>query len=408
MSSTPSALNARRTTPARRTGMPLAARTALGFLERLDTGRLHVGLPDGSQASFGPGGLEADIEFHDWAAFGRILRDGDIGFAEGFLDGQWDTPHLPLLLTLLAANRAALDKPLYGSFAGRLVHRIAHLLRANTRSGSKRNIAAHYDLGNDFYALWLDPGMSYSSALFGADTGLSLERAQEAKYRRILDQLAPAPGSRILEIGCGWGGFAEMAAADRCAVTGLTLSRAQLEYARARLAAAGHAGRCAIEFRDYRDIRERYDAVVSIEMVEAVGERWWPTYFARIADALPRGGKAVVQSITIADELFERYRRGSDFIQQYVFPGGMLPSRARFRALAAAAGLRTTQEFCFGADYARTLSLWRERFLAQAGAVRALGFDERFLRLWEFYLAYCEAGFAAGSTDVVHFSFERT
>jgi cyclopropane-fatty-acyl-phospholipid synthase len=407
MSSTPTSLGARRAAPAHRKGMPFAARKALAFLERLDSGRLHVGLPDGTQASFGPGGLEADIEFHDWSAFGRILRDGDIGFAEGFLDGQWDSPHLPMLLTLLAANRAALDKPLYGSLAGRLVHRIVHLLRSNTRGGSRRNIAAHYDLGNAFYALWLDPGMTYSSALFGQDPAQSLHSAQQAKYRRILDALAPAPGSRILEIGCGWGGFAEMAAAEQCHVTGLTLSREQLEYARQRLAGAGHAERCALEFRDYRDIREQYDAVVSIEMVEAVGERWWPAYFERVAGALPRGGKAVVQSITIDEALFERYRRGSDFIQQYVFPGGMLPTRERFRDLAAQAGLRTVDEFCFGADYARTLACWRERFLAQSEAVRALGFDERFLRLWDFYLSYCEAGFSAGSTDVVHFTFER-
>ena len=408
MSSPSSTLGARRApVSTSRSGMPLAARSVLRFLEQLDTGRLHLELPDGRTYAFGPGGLEADIVFHDWKAFGRILRDGDIGFAEGFLDGQWDSPHLPLLLTLLAANRTALDKPLYGSALGRLAHRLVHLLRSNTRAGSKRNIAAHYDLGNDFYALWLDPGMTYSSALFSAGPDMPLERAQEAKYRRILERIAPAPGSRILEIGCGWGGFASMAAAEQCHVTGVTLSRAQLEFARARLAAEGHGERTEIAFRDYRDISGQYDAVVSIEMVEAVGERWWPAYLQKIASVLPRGGRAVVQSITIDDALFERYRRGSDFIQQYVFPGGMLPSRERFRALAREAGLRTVDEFCFGRDYARTLSLWRERFFERAGEVRAQGFDERFMRLWDFYLSYCEAGFSVGSTDVVHFSLER-
>ena len=234
---------------------PLAARLALRFLEHIDTGRLHVELPTGARFAFGPGGSEAEIVFHDWRAFGRILRDGDIGFAEGFLEQLWHTPDLTALLGLLAANRKALDAPMYGSIAGRVLHRVAHFLRSNTRAGSRRNIAAHYDLGNDFYKLWLDPGMAYSSAIFapGTQTPQTLEAAQQAKFRRVLDCLAPAPGTRILEIGCGWGGFAELAATEQCHVTGLTLSREQLEYARARLAAAGHSDRTAIEFRDYRD-----------------------------------------------------------------------------------------------------------------------------------------------------------
>lgn len=411
MTSTTTTIGTKSASASRAKDLPWKARLVLRFLERLDYGRLHVELPSGIRLVYGPstpapGAGEAGIVFHDWKAFDRILRDGDIGFAEGFLDQQWHTPHLPQLLCLLAANRSALDKPLYGSFIGRIIHRLGHALRANTRGGSKRNIAAHYDLGNDFYALWLDPGMTYSSALFDGKAQ-SLADAQQAKYRRILDQLAPAPGTRILEIGCGWGGFAELAATEKCHVSGLTLSREQLAFATERLASRGHAESADLRFRDYRDEDGSYDAVVSVEMIEAVGERWWPEYFGSVAAALPVEGKAVIQSIVIADELFERYRAGSDFIQTCIFPGGMLPSPQKFRTLAEAAGLDVVAEHRFGADYARTLELWRERFLEQADAVRALGFDERFMRMWEFYFAYCIAGFTSLSTDVIQFTLVK-
>jgi len=382
------------------------ARLALGALERLNQGVLHLELPDGSNRFCGQGERSAALHIRDWAVFDRILRGGDIGFAEAYLDGQWETPHLSGLLTLLAANRDALDAPLYGSLSGRIMHRLVHLLRANTRAGSRRNIAAHYDLGNDFYALWLDAGMTYSSAVFESKSQ-SLEDAQAAKYQRVLEALQPAPGSRILEIGCGWGAFAERAAGAGHHVTGVSLSRRQLEYATARIERAGLAGHAHFEFRDYRDLRGQYDAVASIEMVEAVGERWWPAYFDRIASALVPGGRAVVQSILIDDALFDRYRHGSDFIQRYIFPGGMLPSGMRFKALAEKAGLAVVDDFRFGPDYARTLELWRERFTEKLDAVRALGFDERFLRMWHFYYAYCEAGFNSGSTDVAQFTLVR-
>ena len=386
--------------------MPLAARLTLDHLQRLDQGVLHVELPDGSSRIHGRGERSASMQIHDWAVFERVLRHGDIGFAEAYIDGQWHTPDLTALLTLLAANRAALDAPLYGSWLGRMAHRIAHLLRANTRTGSKRNIAAHYDLGNDFYALWLDPGMTYSSALFndGAD---SLEEAQEAKYRRIIGALELAPGSRLLEIGCGWGGLAERCAAAGHHVTGVSLSRRQLDYATARLSHAGLTDHAQFEFRDYRDIRGQYDAVASIEMIEAVGERWWPAYFRKLASVLPQGGRAVVQSILIDDTLFERYRRGSDFIQQYVFPGGMLPSRTSFRASAAQAGLKVEAEFAFGSDYAKTLCIWRDSFNQKLQEVRQLGFDEAFIRLWNFYLMYCSAGFSERNIDVVQFTLSH-
>jgi cyclopropane-fatty-acyl-phospholipid synthase len=377
----------------------MSAALVLRTLQRLEHGRLEVALPGGERRAFGADdSARADLEVRSRAAFARILRAGDIGFAEGYLEAEWTTSDLPRLLTLLAANREPLERPIYGGFLGRLVNRLLHLARANTRAGSRRNIAAHYDLGNDFYALWLDPTMTYSSALYAGDAARTLQEAQRAKLARALERLQLAPASRLLEIGCGWGSFAELAAANGHHVTGLTLSAEQLAYARKRLGAAA-----AIELRDYRDERGRYDAVVSIEMIEAVGERWWPAYFAKIAEVLPAGGRALVQAIVIRDDLFARYRTGTDFIQKYIFPGGMLPSPARFEFEAAAAGLRVAEAHRFGADYARTLAEWRRRFLARWKDVRALGFDERFRRLWEFYLAYCEAGFATGSTDVVQY-----
>ena len=406
MNQATSTIGTKRASPARTWNQHLAARIVIRVLERIATGRLHVTLPSGANLAFGPGGAQAEIAFNDWRAFGRILRDGDIGFAEGWLEQQWHTPDLTALLELLAANRESLSGPLYGSLLRRLFHRVAHAMRANTRSGSRRNIAAHYDLGNDFYSLWLDPGMAYSSAVFESGSQ-ALEAAQRAKYGRILDRIAPAPQARILEIGCGWGGFAELAAAEQCHVTGLTLSLEQLSYARARLAAAGHAGRTSIELRDYRDERGTYDAVVSIEMFEAVGERWWPAYFGKLAEVLRPGGKAVIQAIVIDDALFDRYRNGSDFIQKYIFPGGMLASHSKMRALAAQAGFTIEDEFSFGPDYRRTLTHWRDNFISRADEVRALGFDERFMRMWEFYFAYCRAGFASGSTDVVQYTLAK-
>ena len=370
-------------------------RTVLGLLEGLRGGLLEVRLPDGTNHLFGAGESVATLQVADEAVFCAVLARGDIGFGEAYVDGHWDTPDLTGLLTLLANNREVLKKALYGSWRALLAARLRHWANRNSRTGSRRNIMAHYDLGNDFYRLWLDETMSYSSALDAA--GNDLAAAQRAKYRRILRRLAARPGETVLEIGCGWGGFAEMAAADGLQVTGLTLSPAQLDWARRRVATA--------EFRlqDYRDVSECYDHVVSIEMFEAVGERWWPTYFRNIARALKPGGRAVVQSIVVRDDLFASYRRGTDFIQQYIFPGGMLPSRAAFRQAAAKQGLAVRDEFRFGRDYARTLAEWRRAFEANWPQIEALGFDARFRRLWRLYLAYCEAGFLAGSIDVVQF-----
>jgi cyclopropane-fatty-acyl-phospholipid synthase len=372
-------------------------RLVFELLENLRGGRLEVRLPDGSSRLFGQGEPGVTWVIHDEAVFTRVLARGDIGFAESYFEGLWDSGDVTALLGLFARNRDTLRRAVYGSWRQLLSARLRHWLNRNSRSGSRRNIMAHYDLGNDFYALWLDPTMSYSSALYRSQDGDDLATAQRAKYRRILRRLQARPGESVLEIGCGWGGFAEMADAEGIAVTGLTLSPAQLAWAQRRVPGAD------LRLQDYRDTSERFDHVVSIEMFEAVGERFWPGYFATIAGALKPGGRAVIQSITIRDDLFPAYRRSTDFIQQYIFPGGMLPSRSAFRAAAASQGLVVRNEYAFGADYARTLAEWRQSFEKNWPMIAALGFDETFRRLWRLYLCYCEAGFRAGNIDVVQF-----
>ena len=371
-------------------------RTTLRMLEKLQGGLLEVQLPDGARKVFGDGLPGVTLQVHDEAMFGHILARGDIGLAESYLDGQWDAPDLTAFLSLLASNRAQLKKAVYGSWPALLSARLQHMLNRNSKAGSKRNIMAHYDLGNAFYRLWLDPTMSYSAAIY-AHGNDCLQTAQIAKYRRILDRLQTEPGQRVLEIGCGWGGFAEIADRAGLKLTGLTLSPAQLEWAQRRVSNAD------LRLQDYRDTTERFDHVVSIEMFEAVGERWWPTYFGAVARALKPGGRALIQSITLRDDLFPAYRKGTDFIQQYIFPGGMLPSRSEFRRQAERQGLVVRDEFAFGPDYARTLAAWHQSFEANWPQIAALGFDEQFRRLWRLYLCYCEAGFLAGNIDVVQF-----
>jgi cyclopropane-fatty-acyl-phospholipid synthase len=348
---------------------------------------------------------DAVLEIDAWSVFDSVLERGDVGFADSWITGDWRTPDLTALLTLLANNRQVITGAVYGQWWGLLAARLRHLLNANTRAGSRRNIMAHYDLGNDFYRLWLDPTMSYSSALYSTAAPRAMAAAQLAKYRRILQRLDARPGQRVLEIGCGWGAFAETAAREAgLEVVGLTLSPAQLQFARQRMQLAGLDQQVNIELRDYRDlIGEQFDHIVSIEMFEAVGERWWPAYFATMQRLLAPAGRAVVQSITIRNELFARYRRGTDFIQQHIFPGGMLPSPSVFCDRAARAGLALRDAFAFGRDYARTLGEWSANFEQQWPQIAALGFDERFRRLWRFYLAYCQAGFNSGCTDVMQF-----
>ncbi len=398
-----------------RARIPTAGRILLALLERIEHGRLEVTDPDGVRRTFGPGGVPAAgvratpavLHLADWGVAAATLQGGDVAFAEGYIAGRWDTPDLTQLLTVLAANQPVLERAFYGRWWMRALLRARHLLRANTRRQARRNIVAHYDLGNDFYRLWLDPTMTYSSALFDGDYAQPLATAQQAKYARLLAEIAPPPGARLLEIGCGWGGFAEFAARAGHHVTGISLSDAQTAWARARLAAAGLAGRADLAIRDYRDVRGRFDGVASIEMFEAVGERWWPTYFRAVRDVLAPGARACLQAITIAEARFARYRTQSDFIQQYIFPGGMVASPSRIAETAAAAGLRLDRVHAFGRDYAETLKRWLAAFDAAAPAVRAQGYDERFRRCWRFYLAYCAAGFDTGTTDVAQYTFTR-
>ncbi len=390
-------------------GAPAAASATLRLLQRLRHGQLTVQLPDGAFQQFGQaGGLHATLRLHNWNVCGAALKSGDIGFAESYIAGDWSTPQLADLLRLLLRNRHEIEDVIYGTWVGRLAYRLRHLLHRNTKTNSRKNIHAHYDLGNSFYRLWLDETMNYSSALF-EHPGQDMVSAQWAKVHRALRMAQVQPGDRVLEIGCGWGALAEAATTTfGASVVGVTLSTEQLAWANERMMRLGTAGRTDLRLQDYRDINDGpFDAICSIEMVEAVGREYWPTYFQTVARLLKPGGRANIQSITIADAHFERYIRGTDFIQQYIFPGGCLPSPSAFRAQAEAAGLVVEDAFAFGPDYAETLRRWRERFLHQEPRVRELGFDEHFLRVWAFYLAYCEAAFDEGSTDVMQFTLRK-
>ncbi len=391
---------------------PAAARAAFGLLRQLRTGTLELQLPDGDQAHFGSGAKHEPrgaMRLRNWKVCAAALRSGDIGFAESFIDEDWSSPDLVELLKVFIANREAVESAIYGSWWGSLLYRVKHLLNANSRRGSRKNIHAHYDLGNEFYKLWLDETMSYSAAWFEGDAQRSLTDAQWAKVRRALDECRLQPGQRLLEIGCGWGGVAEYATRHYDAqVTGVTLSTEQLAFAQQRLESQGLGERADLRLQDYRDLADGpYDAVASIEMFEAVGRKYWPGFFRQLHGLLKPGGRACIQSITIRDDLFARYVDSTDFIQQYIFPGGLLPSPSAFREQAAKAGLRIVNELSFGQDYAETLRRWRVRFLAQEAAAKRLNFDARFMRIWEFYLAYCEAAFATGNTDVMQFTLER-
>ena len=339
-----------------------------------------------------------------WRAIRRLITRGDIGFAEGYVSGDWDTPNLTALLLAFAENYDHLEKIIGGHPLARGIDAILHALSPNTRKGSRRNIVAHYDLGNDFYAEWLDPGMTYSAALF-ASPNQALGEAQRAKYAALADACDIRPGQSVLEIGCGWGGFAEYLAAERgVTVTAITLSPSQKAYAERRIHQAGLADRVSIQLIDYRDIQGRYDRIVSVEMFEAVGEAYWPTFFETLRARLTPEGRAALQIITIRDDLLPVYRRRPDFIQMHVFPGGMLPSEERLAEVTSGSGLSARIVRRFGLDYAETLHRWRLAF----DASRSAGKDERFRRLWRYYLAYCEAGFISGRINVVHMTVEAS
>jgi cyclopropane-fatty-acyl-phospholipid synthase len=377
------------------------------LVHRIVCGGITIVTPRGGRivhqgAAAGP---QACVILHSWRAVRRLLFGGDVAFAEAYIDGDWSTPDLTAVIELAARNGDTLNAAIGGSFLVRVVNRIRHLGRANTRRGSKRNIIAHYDLGNDFYRLWLDESMTYSSAIYAPGATESLEEAQAAKIRRIGDLLDTGEGQTVLEIGCGWGALARSLARRGARVTGLTLSPSQLAFARARGEEEGLSERLDLRLQDYRDVRGEFDRIVSIEMIEAVGERYWPAYFSTLSARLRRGGCAVVQAITIAEDRFEDYRKAADFIQRYVFPGGMLPSKRVLGDMAARFGLELQSAECFADSYALTLAEWRRRMWRAAPQIAEQGFDARFRRLWDYYLSYCEAGFRARTIDVGLYRF---
>jgi cyclopropane-fatty-acyl-phospholipid synthase len=377
------------------------SRLADRLLPALRAGRLRLVLPNGDMIerrgeALGP---EATMSMRRWRGLWRILLGGEHGFADGYVDGDWSTPDLSELLALYMHNDAALAEQSAGGWLTRARNRLAHHRHKNTRRGSRRNIAAHYDLGNAFYREWLDSGMNYSSALYSANE--TLEAAQEAKLDRVACLLELKGGECVLEIGCGWGALAErLIRRLGCTVTGITLSTEQLAYADARLTGKSETGRADLRLLDYRDVEGRYDRIASIEMLEAVGERYWPTYFDKLRSSLCDGGIAVLQVITIAEHRYATYRQRPDFIQRHIFPGGMLPTLSHIEREATRVGLTLTYQESFGDSYAWTLREWRNRFAQADPEIESLGFDQRFRRMWDYYLSYCEVGFRFGAIDV--------
>jgi len=384
-------------------GLPPFFRMACGIAERIHYGNLTFQLPDGRALAFhGKEDLDAHgvIIVKDYAFARRAILSGDIGFFESFLADQWDTPDLAACLYIFARNADAVQDAFKASPVIDFLNNLRHAFNRNTRSGSRRNIMAHYDLGNSFYEKWLDPTMTYSSALY-PDGHSDLADAQINKYRNLARAIDLKPGETVLEIGSGWGGFAEFAAREVGAnVVGITLSPSQYDFARERIFREGLNDKVEFRIQDYRDVDEQYDKIASIEMFEAVGMQYWQTYFDKVRSALKPGGAAGFQIITIADRFFDNYVASTDFIQRYVFPGGMLPSPALLKTHIGEAGLKLNQVTEFGQDYARTLNEWHRHFLGAWDDIRAMGFDARFKKLWRFYLAYCEAGFRAATTNV--------
>jgi cyclopropane-fatty-acyl-phospholipid synthase len=389
-------------------GVPRMARLALGYGSRLQRGTLDVTLPDGRTVRLGGNapGPSAAMNVRDFAFATRLLRGGDIGIAEAYLRGEWDTPDLTQFLYLFCVNQDWMQTMQIGGPVIRYVQTVRHWFNRNTRRQARRNIYAHYDIGNAFYSAWLDPSMTYSSAIFEEHTP-DLTSAQTNKYRRLAEAIDLKPGQKLLEIGCGWGGFAEYAARQGARVVGLTISKEQRDFAQRRIQQAGLADNVEIRLQDYRDEQGQYDRIASIEMIEAVGEEFWPNYFSQLRDRLLPGGLAGIQAITIQDKLFPSYRREVDFIQRYVFPGGMLPSPEVLKQLGDRFGVPVIRERIFGEDYAKTLAIWRSNFREAWPNLMPAGFDDRFRRLWEYYLSYCEAGFLSGNIDVRQVVFAK-
>jgi cyclopropane-fatty-acyl-phospholipid synthase len=390
-------------------GVALSLQLLLYLLRRIRIGSLDVSLPNGATRVFRGGvpGPHGTLQIRSPEIVSHVLRGGEVGLGDAYLAGCWDSPDLTSLLMVLYLNEPHISGPTELNIFGRIYGYWRHRLRDNTRRGAKANIEHHYDLGNDFYQLWLDETMAYSSAVFEHE-GQSLEDAQRHKFARMAERLRLTPEHRLLEIGSGWGGFAIYAAQHHgCQVHSITLSREQLHEAQRRAQQAGVADRIHFELRDYRDVAGQYDAVVSIEMYEAVGERYWPTYFDAIQRALKPGARAAIQGITINETIFAQYRTKRDFIQKYIFPGGMLCPPGRFQALAAESGLRSSDARFHAFDYAETLARWHRRVLDVRTQIEGQ-FDERFLRMWRYYLSYCECGFRTGSIDLMQITLVKS
>ena len=394
------------------TAVPAASIYALPLAlgRGLRCGRLALELPDGDSYVFegdGPG-PQAALTILRPRFVRRLLTGGATGFAEAYIEGDCETPDLLAVIELAALNHDVWEQVLRGRLLFRAMQRAWHSLRPNTRRGAQRNIAHHYDLGNDFYRPWLDPDMIYSAAIFDTPEQ-PLEDAQDRKFRHIARLAELQPGQHVLEIGCGWGGFAIFAAREiGCRVTAITISEEQFAHAAARIQREGLGDRIELRLQDYRDLARQYDRIVSIEMLEAVGEAYWPLFFEKLRGSLAPGGQAALQVITIADELWDGYRRSTDFIQRYIFPGGLLPSRDALRVQVARADLAWDADHAYGVDYARTLNHWRRRFESAEAELAAQGFDERFRRMWRYYFCYCEAGFKTGRIDVRQIGLSRS
>ncbi|HCV48297.1 MAG: SAM-dependent methyltransferase [Rhizobiales bacterium TMED249] len=381
------------------------------LLKNIRHGTIELHWPDGKTETYrGKENLHLKgvLIVHDWALLKQVVSGGAIGFGEGYLNKRWSSPHISILLEVLTLNLDEINKHIGKNKFIKLITRLSHIMRPNSRSGSKKNIYEHYDLGNNFYEKWLDPSMTYSSAIF-KNKNNSLESAQLEKYKSLAQSIDLKKEHHVLEIGCGWGGFAEYAATHiGCRVTGLTISQAQYDYASARMEKKGLTDKVTIKLQDYRDVQGDFDRIASIEMFEAVGEKYWPTFFNKVSNILKPGGKAGLQIITIDDDKFNTYRKNTDFIQKYIFPGGMLPSKVVLKDEFDKAHLKLHETVDFRLDYAETLARWRDRFNEQWYEIKPMGFDERFKQMWEYYLAYCEAGFKTGTIDVSQFYLHKS
>lgn len=397
------------TTTQGQTGLPRYFAQVFAMAQDMNNGRVDFRLPDGRvfRAQGKAPGPVAELHIHNPDLFARLIREGDLGFCDAYLDEWWTTPDLQAFMDLVHAD----NEDIYDGFPGmgllRQWEKFRFWLQRNHKSQARKNISFHYDLGNEFYGLWLDDTMTYSSALF--ETGQeSTEKAQHAKYASMIDQMGAQPGDHILEIGCGWGGFAEYAAKERgMKVTGLTISEEQFKYAQERIEKAGLSDRVDFKLQDYRDERGIYDGIASIEMFEAVGEKYWPTYFDTVRERLKPGKSATLQIITVQDRRWDVYRRGVDFIQKYIFPGGMLPSPKALREQVVKAGLAVERSVEFGQSYDITLRRWHETFNERWDQISALGFDERFRRMWNFYLTSCASTFQSANCDVTQITIKR-